>query len=345
MQFTAKWESPSNIALVKYWGKKGIQLPANPSLSFTLNEAKTITKVSLEEKQSKNDFDVLVLYQGNEVPEFEGKIIQFLNRTSQLFTFTKDYRIVVNTVNTFPHSSGIASSASGLSALALCLCDIEEQIEGNKTLDFMRKASIAARLGSGSACRSLYGGLVSWGAHTSLPGSSDEFATQLSEKNVFEGFYDFMDLILIVEEGKKSVSSTLGHSLLDKNPFAEVRFTQADENIVLLQKALKEGDLALFTKVVESEALTLHALMMTSDPYFLLMKPNTLAIIQKIWDFRKQTGLHPVITLDAGANVHVLFPAQEKEAILAFASEQLLPLCQNKQYICSTIGTGPKRLE
>jgi diphosphomevalonate decarboxylase len=345
MQYSAKWESPSNIALVKYWGKKGVQLPANPSISFTLNEAKTITKVSLEEKQSKNDYDVLVLYQGKEVPEFEGKIVQFLNRTSQLFTFTKDYKIVVNTVNTFPHSSGIASSASGLSALALCLCDIEEQIEGNKTLDFKRKASIAARLGSGSACRSVYGGLVSWGDHPSIHGSSDEFATQLSEENVFQGFYEFMDLILIVEEGQKSVSSSVGHSLLESNPFSEVRYNQANENIVKLQKALKDGDLALFTQVVESEALSLHALMMTSNPYFLLMKPNTLAIIQKIWDFRKQSGLHPVITLDAGANVHVLFPAQEKEAILAYASEQLLPLCQNKQYICSTIGTGPKKLD
>ena len=345
MDYSAKWESPSNIALIKYWGKKGIQLPANPSLSFTLNEAKTITKVSLEEKQTSNDYDLKVLYQGTEVPEFEGKIIQFLNRTSQLFTYTKDYRVVVNTVNTFPHSSGIASSASGFSALAMCLCDIEEQIEGNTTLDLKRKASIAARLGSGSACRSIYGGLVSWGEHPDLRGSSDEFATQLSSSEVFEGFYSFMDLILIVEEGKKGVSSTLGHSLLDSNPFAEVRFKQANEHMSKLKMALKEGDLALFTQIVELEAMTLHAMMMTSNPYFILMKPNTLKIIELIWDFRKQTGLHPVITLDAGANVHVLFPAQEQEAILNFASEQLLPLCQNKQYICSTIGTGPKKLD
>lgn len=345
MQYSAKWESPSNIALVKYWGKKGIQLPANPSISFTLDEAKTITKVSLEDKQSQNDYEVTVLYQDKEMPSFEGKIIQFLNRTSKLFTFTKDYKVVVNTVNTFPHSSGIASSASGMSALSLCLCSIEEQIEGNKTLDFYRKASFAARLGSGSACRSLYGGIVSWGAHAQFPGSSDEFATELSQSEVFEGFYSFLDLILIVEEGEKAVSSTLGHSLLDKNPFAHTRFEEANKNMTLLKDALKEGDLRMFTKIVEAEAMMLHALMMTSDPYFILMKPATLEIINRVWAFRKQTGLHPVITLDAGANVHMLFPEQEKDVILNFATEQLLPLCKNKQYICSKIGSGPKKLD
>lgn len=344
MQYSAKWESPSNIALVKYWGKKGIQLPANPSISFTLDEAKTITKVTLEEKQTKDDYEVLVMYQGKEMPSFEGKIIQFLNRTSKLFTFAKDYRVVVNTVNTFPHSSGIASSASGMSALALCLCSIEEQIEGNKTLDFKRKASIASRLGSGSACRSLYGGLVSWGKHPDFVGSSDDFATELDSSEVFEGFYSFMDLILIVEEGEKSVSSTLGHSLLEKNPFSQVRYQEANANMIRIKKALKEGDLRMFTKIVEAEAMMLHALMMTSDPYFILMKPATLEIINRVWNFRKQSGLHPVITLDAGANVHILFPEQEKEAILEFAKEQLLALCKDKQYICSKIGTGPKKL-
>lgn len=344
MQLSAKWESPSNIALVKYWGKKGIQLPANPSISFTLNEAKTITEVSLEKKTGTNDFEIVILYDGVEAPEFEGKIIQFLNRTSHLFTFTKDHKIVVNTINTFPHSSGIASSASGMSALALCLCSIEEQIEGNKTLEFKRKASIASRLGSGSACRSIYGGLVSWGAHKDYIGSSDEFASQLDSSKVYSGFYGFMDLILLVDEGAKKVSSTVGHSLLNKHPFAKARFEKANDNMSLIKEALKEGDLGLFTKIVESEAMMLHAMMMTSDPYFVLMRPNTLSILEKVWDFRKQTGLHPVITLDAGANVHVLFPPENSEAVMNFAKSDLLPYCEENKYICSTIGDGPKQL-
>jgi len=344
MSNSATWESPSNIALVKYWGKKGIQLPANPSISFTLNEAKTRTKVSLAKKQSKDDYEVSVIFEGVEAPAFEGKILQFLNRTHQLFTFPKAHKLIIETSNTFPHSSGIASSASGMSALALCLCSLEEQIEGNKTLQFMRKASIAARLGSGSACRSVYGGLVSWGAHKDYPGSSDDFATALDSNQVYKEFYDFYDVILLVDKGEKQVSSTLGHSLLDKHPFAKARFSEADKNMALIKDALKTGNLNLFTKVVEAEALMLHALMMTSDPYFMLMLPNTLAIIQKVWDFRKQTSLHPVITLDAGANVHLLFPAQENEAIFDFVNSELLIHCAEKQYICSTIGKGPVQL-
>ena len=295
-------------------------------------------------KEIKSDFDILLRYDGKEVPEFEGKIIQFLNRTTHLYTYTKDYKLVIDTINTFPHSSGIASSASGMSALALCLGSIEEQLEGNKTLDFMRKASIAARLGSGSACRSLYGGIVSWGDHKDFVGSSDEFATQLSPNQVFPSFYNFMDLILIVDEGSKKVSSTLGHSLLNEHPFASSRFQEASKNMSLIKGALKEGDLGMFTKIVESEAMMLHALMMTSNPYFMLMRPNTVAIIEKIWDFRKQSGLHPVVTLDAGANVHVLFPEEENEAIFNFANEHLLQHCQENKYICSSIGEGPKQL-
>ncbi len=112
----------------------------------------------------------------------------------------------------------------------------------------------------------------------------------------------------------------------------------------LIRKALQAGDLGLFTRVVESEAMMLHAMMMTSDPYFILMRPNTLAIIERVWDFRKQTGLRPVVTLDAGANVHVLFPQEDQEAILDFAGTALLPFCEENKYICSTIGEGPRPL-
>ncbi len=345
MLLNATWESPSNIALVKYWGKKGIQIPANPSLSFTLNEAKTRTEITLLEKTSNDDYQIKVIFEGKEAPNFEGKIIQFLNRTTHLFTFTKEYQLQIETANTFPHSSGIASSASGMSALALCLCTLEEQIENNKTLDFYRKASIAARLGSGSACRSVYGGLVSWGKHPLYPGSSDEFATVLEPTEVFEGFYGFIDAILLVDIGEKEVSSTLGHSLLEKHPFAETRYATANNNMGAIKTALKEGDIELFTKIVEAEAMMLHALMMTSNPYFILMKPNTLAIIQKVWDFRKQTGIHTVITLDAGANVHILFHEQYKETVIDFIKTDLVMHCSEKKYICSSIGNGPAQIK
>lgn len=107
---------------------------------------------------------------------------------------------------------------------------------------------------------------------------------------------------------------------------------------------LKNGDLNKFVALVESEALTLHAMMMTSMPYFILMKPNTLEIINKIWNFRKDTGSRVCFTLDAGANVHVLYPENETADVMEFIKNELVAYCQNGQYICDQIGLGAKKM-
>ncbi|MEX0360657.1 MAG: diphosphomevalonate decarboxylase, partial [Allomuricauda sp.] len=106
----------------------------------------------------------------------------------------------------------------------------------------------------------------------------------------------------------------------------------------------ESGDLEEFVKVVESEALTLHAMMMSSNPYFILMKPNTLEIINKIWGFRKETRMPVCFTLDAGANVHVLYPESIKQSVIQFVQDELVAHCDNGHYICDRIGTGAKKL-
>ena len=161
---SSAWSSPSNIALVKYWGKKENQIPANPSISFTLDACKTITTVAYSRKKSNDDFSFEVFLDGKIQEDFKPKIETFFKRIEVYLPFLKDYHFVIKTKNTFPHSSGIASSASGMSALALCLMSIEKQlIEANVTLSvvkrsfdesyFYKKASFLARLGSGSACQ------------------------------------------------------------------------------------------------------------------------------------------------------------------------------------------------
>jgi len=119
------WESPSNIALVKYWGKKSEQLPANPSISFTLNNCKTSTTLTYSTAE-KLSFEVYV--DGKREESFEPKIKTFFDRISEFSSFINKYQFRIDTSNSFPHSSGIASSASGLSALALCICSIEQNI-------------------------------------------------------------------------------------------------------------------------------------------------------------------------------------------------------------------------
>ena len=113
--------SPSNIALVKYWGKKDIQIPTNPSISFTLENCHTTT--SIEFKKSP-DFNISLFVEGNEKPSFLPKIEKFLNRIKTYCPYIFEYELTINTENTFPHSSGIASSASGLSALSMCIVQL-----------------------------------------------------------------------------------------------------------------------------------------------------------------------------------------------------------------------------
>jgi len=112
-----------------------------------------------------------------------------------------------------------------------------------------------------------------------------------------------------------------------------------------MKTILENGDVAEFIKIVESEALTLHAMMMTSMPYYILMKPNTLEIINSIWKYRNATGIPVCFTLDAGANVHVLYPQNVKEKVLEFITKELIGYCENSQYICDEIGTGSERIK
>lgn len=337
------WKCPSNIALVKYWGKKGNQLPANPSISFTLSNCHTITTLSFTPKENDGTLLVSFAYDGQPMPSFEPKLEIFFNKVETLFPFLPGYILEINTTNTFPHSSGIASSASGMAALALCLCSMEKEI-GNTLSDddFYKKASTAARLGSGSASRSVYGPLAMWGQSNLYNGSSDEFAVKVGD--VHDIFKTYCDTILIVDEGTKNVSSSVGHSLLNNHPFAAARFQEANKNLELLKTALSTGDLNLFNQVVEQEAMMLHAMMMTSNPYFLLMKPGTVAIIQKVWESRKQLGLNMTITLDAGANVHLLYPAAEKNKVQEFIKSELAQYCSKNHFIHDHVGKGPEQM-
>lgn len=335
------WSAPSNIALVKYWGKKenGEQIPANPSISFTLNNCKTITSVEVSKKDKAQDFSFDLLFEGQPKEEFKPKIQKFFERIEKFCPYLKEYQITIDTQNTFPHSSGIASSASGMAALAMNIMSLEKAINPAISDEyFYAKASFLARLGSGSACRSVKGEVVAWGENKTIEGSSDLFGVEFDL--LHENFKHFQDTILLVDKGEKQVSSTVGHNLMHGHPYAEKRFEQAHENISLLVTVLKNGNVTEFIKIVESEALTLHAMMMTSMPYFILMKPNTLEIINKIWKFRAETNIPVCFTLDAGANVHVLYPNKVKEQVLQFIQSELVGYCQNGQYICDEIGNG-----
>ena len=199
-----------------------------------------------------------------------------------------------------------------------------------------------SRLGSGSACRSVEGDLIVWGEHPEIESSSDLYGIKYPYK-VHDCFKNYQDTILLVDKGEKEVSSTVGHKLMHEHPFAEHRFQQAKDHLSRLIPVLENGTISEFIKIVESEALSLHAMMLTSQPNFILMKPNTLEIINRIWKYRNDSGSAVCFTLDAGANVHVLYPESEKTSVLNFIRTELSQFCKNGEFIEDHIGLGAIR--
>ena len=349
------WASPSNIALVKYWGKKGKQIPQNPSISFTLSECRTETFVEFEKADR---FGFSFFFEGKENPAFGAKIEKFLLDNQEFFPFINQLHLKVESRNSFPHSSGIASSASSMSAFVMGLIEIESLLVGLSTSSRalvdsvpepvevpinMQKASFFSRLASGSAARSVFPKMALWGKTEAYEGSSDEYAVSLAD-DIHPVFKTYHDSILIVSGETKSVSSRAGHALMEGNPYASARYAQANENIKNLLSALKSGDLDTFINITESEALQLHALMMCSNPSFILMKPNTLNLINEIREFREETKIPLCFTLDAGPNVHLLYPEQEADKVEYYIKNVLADYCDRERWIADRVGDGPKKL-
>ncbi|MEI6898928.1 MAG: diphosphomevalonate decarboxylase [Bacteroidota bacterium] len=338
MRLEASWQSPSNIALIKYWGKRPGQFPVNPSISLTLRNALTKTTVSAEQSTPSNP--VLVV-NGDATHPFIPKLDQLLRILMNEVPFLASYRFQVTTNNTFPHSTGIASSASGISAFVLCILDIALQISRTKMdpNEWNRIASFASRLGSGSACRSIFGGFSVWGECGFIEGSSDEYAIPVNSQ-IHLSFLNLKDAILIVSRDPKQVSSSVGHFLMKSHPFAESRRLQAISNLQEIMNALGSGDFDQVGRISETEALSLHSLIMTSEGNPILMAPETIRVIKKIQAERKR-GTPLFYTLDAGPNVHILYPEADSEKVNDFITNELLPVCLNAEVIFDECGEGP----
>jgi len=326
--FESVWQSPANIAFVKYWGKVGHQIPANPSVSMTLKECYTQTRVKFSES---NTLEVELYLDGKKEDRFAVKIKSYLESLARELPWILRMSFSVHTKNTFPHGTGIASSASGLSAFALCLTDyIYAQTGADES--FYQVASYLSRLASGSACRSIYGGFVSWGE------ASLEFATPVE---VHPSLMHLQDTVLVISGQEKSVSSRAGHERMKEHAFAQARFQEARINYERMSCALKAGDISEMGLILENEALQLHAMMMTSPESFILLRPNTITAIENVRAFRYETQLPLYFTLDAGPNLHLIYPEAYKNKISTFINTELRSLSET--IIEDECGEGPKK--
>jgi diphosphomevalonate decarboxylase len=201
----------------------------------------------------------------------------------------------VESLNNFPLGAGIASSASGFAALALSACrasgiDMDES-----------SLSRLARLGSGSACRSIPGGFVEWVTGT---GDLDSFAASIAP----QGYWDLQDCIVLLSSEPKTIGSSLGNRLADTSPFQASRVADAPRRLSICRKSILDRDFNALATIVEEDSNLMHAVMRTSCPPLFYWQPESLAVMQAV-RMARAAGLHACYTIDAGPNVHIICEA------------------------------------
>lgn len=296
MKATAK--APANIAFIKYWGRKDekLRLPANDSISMNLSEVFTITTVEFSESYKKDEIKL----EGKELEEKEKKrIIEHLDKVRNLAKIKTFARVV--TKNNFPPGTGIASSASGFAALTVAATKASGLRLSEKQL------SILARQGSGSACRSIPSGFVEWRSGSS---SSSSYAHTLFPSDWLE----IVDILAIVGKETKKISSSEGHTLSESSPFYKARILGMKDKLKKIKQALADKDFETFGEISETEAVNMHAVMMTSCPAIYYWTPKTMEIILSVVKWREE-GLPLYFTIDAGPNVHLLALSKDVDRI------------------------------
>jgi diphosphomevalonate decarboxylase len=292
----------SNIAFVKYWGVgKGRQRPRPPlnaSVSMTLDVARTTTTVEFRPGLRK---DQCTINHRPAPPDALERIHRVLGKVRR-FAGQKAFARVVS-VNHFPTSAGIASSASGFAALALAAVRAAGLPEDTNTLIPL------TLLGSGSACRSVYGGYVLWAPPATARAPSR--VRQLAP----EGHWPLVDLVAILSRARKDVPSEQGHLLARTSPLLRGRLATLDRIVAKVQRAIRDRDLEALGRWLEADALSMHAVMMTSRPPLLYWEPATLAVVKAVRDLRLRRGLPCYFTIDAGPNVHVITLPEEADAV------------------------------
>ncbi|MFK8328400.1 diphosphomevalonate decarboxylase [Pseudomonas sp. BJa5] len=321
--------SPSNIALIKYWGMSDAKrtLPANRSLSMTLSRC-----VSLYTLETLDDSSPDEIYWRAEDGTLEAAdpimrlgIEQHVRRLRQCSDFRQPLRIA--TTNTFPTSAGIASSASGYSALALAFAALFGQLSSPDQLSGLARLS-----GSGSAARSLLGGFVTW------PGDADDPQSP-ARQLATAAHWPLHDIIVVVDGSAKTTSSRIGHLRAQSSPFYQRRQQLLVERLRHLQHAILTRDFSRFADIVECEAIELHLIAMSSVPPLFYWQPATLSVLYRVQQLRRN-GLDVCTTFDAGPNAHVLCTPEHCPKVLAVLRE----LDGVQQIIPDQIGEGPQVL-
>lgn len=319
----AKVKAHANIALVKYWGKKDEDLiiPFNSSISMTLKEFFTITEV----EKIYSDQDEFYLNGSIQNEKETKKISEFIDLFRKL---AKDYsRVRVSSKNYFPTAAGLASSASGFAALAGALNEIFE-LKLDKT-----DLSKMARRGSGSATRSIFGGLVEWE-------KGHDHETSFGKK-IDDGNWDIGMIAVILSDKKKKVLSRVGMAQTVRScPFYTAWVESAESDLEDMKQAISERNINRIGEIAESSALKMHATMMATQPSIIYMQEETLTVIRMVKEMRED-GIVAYFTMDAGPNLKIITNSEFKDKII----ERLSRFISKDRLVYSEVGPDIELLE
>ncbi len=312
----------ADIALVKYWGKKDevLRLPENGSFSMMLDGLTTTTSVEFDEKLLRDE----VTIDGEKIHEEQKRVVQQLDRVRELAHVQLFAR--VTSQNSFPKSTGLSSSSSAFAALTVATTRAAGLMLTQKEL------SILARQGSGSACRCVCGGFVEW-----HDGETSE--TSFAETFLPAEHWDLRDIVAIISNDQKNISSSEAHQSAQTSPFFTTRVKKIPEKIANVKTAITEKNFPKLGEIVEAEALEFHSILLTSQPPLVMWYPGTVQVMYAVHALRKE-GVLAYFTINTGFNIHVL-TLPEFEQVVA---EKLKNLDLVQKIITSKVGNEPKEL-
>lgn len=300
--------APSNIALIKYMGKTSHteNKPSNASLSWSLNHLTSM--VEIERSSEENDQWQPLKHEGYFAPILSEKgQARFLDHFALL---KKEWAIegnyVVRSANNFPADCGVASSASSFAALTKASWELARSLGTDKDLT-LEDLSRFSRLGSGSSCRSLFPAWSKW-----------------EGDGAFEVEYPIKQLehtLLLLDEEKKMVSSSEAHRRVTTSPLFKGRVERAQKRLEILEQTLKAEDWTSIYKVCLEEFEDMHQLFETSDPPFSYRNIDSTSVVVQIKEFWQSNNDGPVITMDAGANIHLLWRTDQKQLARKYLSD------------------------
>lgn len=301
--------APSNIALIKYMGKTDTQAnrPANRSLSWTLGALRTTVEIEADANLTMDVWEPL----DGMGPRLElsekgkQKFLKHVERVRQV-TGVKGF-FHIRSANNFPSDCGIASSASSFAALTMAVIQISEKLDAKYRAPSLSEQAALSRQGSGSSCRSFFAPWSLW----------DQEGARGLELPVAKLIHQ----VVVLNAAKKEVSSSEAHQRCTTSLLFQGRVVRAEQRLESLIKAFREGSWRMAMEITWAEFWDMHALFETSQPAFGYFHPDSFRVLAKVRDFWQAHEDGPLATMDAGANVHLLWRVDQKVAAEQFGNQ------------------------